>query len=59
MANQQYKTGEKAPKTGNYKVDKLANGNNSNDNSEISINEGEQFPPSPSENEAAYWVKTS
>ncbi|MGI8314350.1 YjzC family protein [Halobacillus mangrovi] len=57
MANQQFKTGEKAPETGTYKVDKLVNGNSSKDNTEIKLEEGEQFPPSPSENEAAYWVK--
>ncbi|SFG21040.1 hypothetical protein SAMN05216353_1287 [Halobacillus alkaliphilus] len=60
MANNQFKTGEKAPESGNYKVDKLVSGNNkSSDNTEISLNEGDQFPPSPSENEAAYWVKSS
>ncbi|MFQ3544377.1 YjzC family protein [Halobacillus rhizosphaerae] len=58
MASKQYKTGEKAPESGKYKVDKLVNGNNS-DNTEIKLEQGEQFPPSPSENEAAYWVKTS
>ncbi|WP_158737207.1 YjzC family protein [Alteribacillus sp. YIM 98480] len=58
MANNQYKTGEKAPESGTYKVDKLVNGNNANqDNTTIEVNEGDQFPPSPSENEAAYWVK--
>lgn len=53
----QYKTGEKAKESGKYKVERLLNGNTSNDNTEISLNEGDQFPPSPSENEAAYWVK--
>ncbi|WP_173915484.1 YjzC family protein [Halobacillus sp. Marseille-Q1614] len=59
MANKQFKTGEKAPESGTYKVDKLVNGNTSGDNTEINLNEGDQFPPSPSENEAAYWVKAS
>ncbi|CCG44757.1 general stress protein [Halobacillus halophilus DSM 2266] len=58
-SNQQFKTGEKAPESGNYKVDKLVNGNKSDNNKEISLSEGDQFPPSPSENEAAYWVKSS
>ncbi|MFG6147690.1 YjzC family protein [Halobacillus sp. B23F22_1] len=57
--NKQYKTGEKAPESGKYKVDKLQNGNSSQDNTTINLNEGDQFPPSPSENEAAYWVKSS
>jgi hypothetical protein len=57
MANEQYKTGEKAPESGNYKVNQLVNGNSSTDNSEINLSEGDQFPPSPGENEAAYWVK--
>lgn len=59
MANKQFKTGEKAPESGNYKVDKLVNGNKSDDQTEISLNKGDQFPPSPSQNEAAYWVKSS
>ena len=59
MANQQYKTGEKAPESGKYKVDQLVNGNSSQDDTEIELTEGEQFPPSPAENEAAYWVKAS
>ncbi|MGP4070142.1 YjzC family protein [Halobacillus sp. B29] len=58
-SNKQFKTGEKAPESGNYKVDKLVNGNKSDNNKEISLSEGDQFPPSPSENEAAYWVKSS
>jgi hypothetical protein len=57
--NKQFKTGEKAPESAKYKVDKLQNGNGSQDNTEIHLNEGDQFPPSPSENEAAYWVKSS
>ncbi|MFC4556764.1 YjzC family protein [Virgibacillus kekensis] len=57
MTNKQYKTGEKASESGKYKVDKLVNGNTSGDNTEIDMNEGDSFPPSPSENEAAYWVK--
>ncbi len=57
--NKQYKTGEKAPETGKYKVDKLLNGNDHNDDTEIDLNEGDQFPPSPTEHEAAYWVKSS
>jgi len=40
-------------------VDKLQNGNSNQDNTEINLNERDQFPPSPSENEAANWVKFS
>ncbi|MFB4163967.1 YjzC family protein [Alteribacillus sp. JSM 102045] len=58
MANKQFKTGEKEPESGNYKVDKLVNGSSARqDNTTIEVNEGDQFPPSPSENEAAYWIK--
>ncbi|WP_091660584.1 YjzC family protein [Alteribacillus iranensis] len=58
MAQDRYKTGEKAPESGTYKVDTLVSGGNaSQDNTEIEINEGDQFPPSPGENEAAHWVK--
>ncbi|TMW71205.1 YjzC family protein [Alteribacter natronophilus] len=59
MADKQFKTGEKAPESGNYKVDQLESGNKADDNTEISLNEGDQFPPSPSEGKAAYWVKSS
>jgi hypothetical protein len=31
----------------------------SRDNTEINLNVGDQFAPSPSENEAAYWMKSS
>lgn len=58
MAEDRYKTGEKAPESGKYKVDCLVSGNDSShDDTEIDINEGETFPPSPSAREAAYWVK--
>jgi YjzC-like protein len=61
MANKKtYKTGEKAEENGTYKVDSLINGNSSGkDDTEIKIEQGEQFPPSPSSNEAANWVKVS
>lgn len=60
MVNQEFKTGEKAPESGTYKVKNLVNSSNaSSDNTEIQLNEGDQFPPSPSENEAAYWEKSS
>lgn len=60
MANQKFKTGEKAQESGTYKVDSLVNGQSSTqDNSEIKLEKGEQFPPSPSSNEAVYWVKAS
>ncbi|WP_405097285.1 YjzC family protein [Oceanobacillus sp. FSL H7-0719] len=58
MADNKFKTGEKAPESGEFKVDSLVNsGSGNNDNTTISIEKGEQFPPSPSSNEAAYWVK--
>ncbi|WP_100401169.1 YjzC family protein [Bacillus sp. FJAT-44742] len=59
MAQDKYKTGEQAPESGTYKVDSLVNGNNKNDDTEIKVEKGENFPPSPSSREAAYWVKTS
>lgn len=58
MANQKYKTGEKVQENGTYKVDSLVSGGSSNqDNTEIEIKKDEPFPPSPSSNEAVYWVK--
>ncbi|SFJ29605.1 YjzC-like protein [Halobacillus dabanensis] len=57
---QTYKTGEKAEQSGTYKVDSLVSGGSTeNDDTEIKLEEGEQFPPSPSSNEAAHWVKVS
>ncbi|MGP4077755.1 YjzC family protein [Halobacillus sp. K22] len=55
----QFKTGEKAPEKGTYKVDSLVNGTASKSQQLIELNEGDQFPPSPSDSDAAYWVKTS
>ncbi|MFD2629458.1 YjzC family protein [Oceanobacillus kapialis] len=52
-----FKTGENAPESGKYKVDSLVNGGSTNDEATIDIEQGEQFPPSPSSNDAAYWVK--
>ncbi|MFC7319714.1 YjzC family protein [Halobacillus campisalis] len=58
MADNKFKTGEKAPESGKYKVSTLVSGGPaSQDNTEIKLEKGEQFPPSPSKNEAAYWVK--
>ncbi|MFZ4453691.1 YjzC family protein [Salibacterium aidingense] len=60
MAENMFKTGEKAPESGNYKVHSLVSGGSSNqDDTEVRVEEGEQLPPSPSSNEAAYWVKAS
>ncbi|MDY0395079.1 YjzC family protein [Virgibacillus halophilus] len=60
MAKETYKTGEKAPENGTFKVDSLVSGSSSSqDNTEIQVEKGEQFPPSPSSNEAANWVKVS
>lgn len=55
--NEKYKTGENAPESGKYKVDSLVNGGSNNDDTTIDIEKGEQFPPSPSDSDAAYWVK--
>ncbi|MCD7034087.1 YjzC family protein [Metabacillus sp. GX 13764] len=44
-----HKTGEKAPQSGTYKVQ--------NEDTEIQIQKGGQFPPSPSSGEAANYVK--
>ncbi|MBO0991459.1 YjzC family protein [Bacillus sp. SD088] len=52
-----YKTGENAPESGKFKVEGLVNGNSHNDDTVIDIEKGEQFPPSSSSREAAYWVK--
>ncbi|GIN69638.1 hypothetical protein J14TS2_01130 [Bacillus sp. J14TS2] len=52
-----YKTGENVPESGKFKVDSLVNGNSHNDGTAIDIEKGEQFPPSPSSREAAFWVK--
>ncbi|WP_100012549.1 YjzC family protein [Lentibacillus sediminis] len=58
MANTKFKTGENAPENGKFKVDSLVNGGSaSNDNTTIDMEQGEPLPPSPSSNEAAYWVK--
>ncbi|WP_341853318.1 YjzC family protein [Halobacillus karajensis] len=57
--DKQYKIGEKAAESGKYKVDSLVNGNSSKDKQTIELNQGDQFPPSPADNEAAYWVKIS
>lgn len=55
---EKYKTGEKAPESGKFKVDSLVNGGSgSDDNTTIDIEEGDSFPPSPGSNDAAYWVK--
>jgi len=54
---EKYKTGEKVPESGKFKVDSLVNGGQNNDDTSIDIKEGETFPPSPGSNEAAYWVK--
>ncbi|ASF38120.1 MAG: YjzC family protein [Halobacillus sp.] len=59
MAQNTYKTGEKAPESGTYKVQSLVSGGSNQDNTEVKVEKGEQFPPSPSSNEAAHWVKTS
>lgn len=58
MATQKYKTGETVQENGTYKVDSLVNGGSATeDTTEIEIKKGDPFPPSPSSNEAVYWVK--
>ncbi|WP_078595804.1 YjzC family protein [Evansella clarkii] len=58
MAKNKFKTGEKAPETGKYKVDELVNGGSpSGVIEEISLQEGDQFPPSPGDQDAVYWVR--
>ncbi|MFC3039981.1 YjzC family protein [Virgibacillus xinjiangensis] len=54
---EQYKTGQEAPENGTYKVVGLVNENKGNDDTEIKLEKGENFPPSPSTREAAYWKK--
>ncbi|AKG04925.1 MULTISPECIES: YjzC family protein [Salimicrobium] len=54
-----YKTGEKAPLPGTYKIDGLVNGYVCEDNAMVEMALGDTFPPAPSEQEAAYWVKAS
>ncbi|MBU5465463.1 YjzC family protein [Virgibacillus sp. MSJ-26] len=54
---EKYKIAETAPETRKFKVDSLVNGG-SRDNTTIDIEKGESFPPSPSSNDAAYWVKS-
>ncbi|WP_347861122.1 YjzC family protein [Salimicrobium sp. PL1-032A] len=58
MSNEtHYKTGETAPLPGTYKIDGLVNGYMSGDHAIIEMAQGDPFPPSPSDNEAAYWKK--
>ncbi|MFC3041580.1 YjzC family protein [Virgibacillus xinjiangensis] len=54
---EQFKTGQEAPENGTYKVVGLVNGNNESDDTEIDLEKGENFPPSPSSREAAYYEK--
>ncbi|SDI99604.1 YjzC family protein [Natribacillus halophilus] len=58
MANKPYRTGDRAPESGTFRVDSLVSGDSaSNDDTEVVVEKGEQFPLSPSSNEAANWVK--
>lgn len=54
---ERYKTGQKAPASGTYKVDSLVHGEKARDELDIKIEAGEQFPPSPTSHDAATWVK--
>lgn len=54
---ERYKTGEKAPESGKYRVQSLVHGEKREDESEIDMEAGDQFPPSPTSHDAAYWEK--
>ncbi|UOQ50524.1 YjzC family protein [Gracilibacillus caseinilyticus] len=57
---QRFKTGEKAPEAGIYKVEKLTSDYQSEDyfnDTTIELAEGETFPPAPAEDESAWWVR--
>ncbi|AQQ54731.1 YjzC family protein [Planococcus lenghuensis] len=62
MANQErFKTGEVAPESGKYVFDSYMNDEDAeqpdSDEGELDMDKGDQFPPTPSTNKAAYWVK--
>ncbi|WP_077624053.1 YjzC family protein [Sediminibacillus massiliensis] len=61
MADNRFKTGENVPENGTYKVDGFVHEEDSsqNDDTEINVEQGEQFPPSPTTHKAVYWVKAS
>lgn len=52
-----YKTGENAPESGKYKVDGYVHEDSEHEETSIDIEEGNQFPPSPTTHKAVYWVK--
>ncbi|ASF39001.1 general stress protein [Halobacillus halophilus] len=58
-----FKTGEKAPEKGTYEFDGLVNEGNENDVTEdekhIELSNGDTFPPTRSNKDAAYWKKSS
>ncbi|WP_273851923.1 YjzC family protein [Guptibacillus spartinae] len=58
-----FKTGEKAPESGTYEFVGLVNESNENANTEneknIELSSGETFPPSQSNQDAAYWKKSN
>jgi len=57
-----YKTGELAPKTGNYQFVKYTDGTTTpspkTDELVIPLDKGEKFPPVKSANKAAWWQAT-
>ncbi|SFE58714.1 YjzC family protein [Alteribacillus iranensis] len=59
MAQNRFKTGEEAPQSGKYEVSELVNEGTPEENTTIDLEKGERFPPDPSSNDAAYWVKAS
>ncbi|MBS4197105.1 YjzC family protein [Lederbergia citri] len=52
-----YKTGENAPESGKYKVDGYVHEDSEHEDTSIDMEEGNQFPPSPTTHKAVYWVK--
>ncbi|SHN31835.1 YjzC family protein [Gracilibacillus kekensis] len=57
-----FKTGEKAPHAGIYKVEELTDGYQSEDfynDTIIKLAEGETFPSSPAENKSAWWIEVN
>ncbi|TLS36190.1 YjzC family protein [Pseudalkalibacillus caeni] len=62
MANEEkFKTGEEAPESGTYVFESYVNNSDAekpdDDEGTVDLGKGERFPPTPSTNKAAYWVK--
>ncbi len=57
-----FKTGEEAPESGQYKFDGFTEGGTSDanlteDEKKLDMEKGDRFPPVPSVNKGAYYVK--